>query len=32
VEDPEVVRVLIMTEFAEEAILKDVKFRSTDVK
>jgi hypothetical protein len=32
VEDPKVVRVLIMAEFAQEAILKDVNFRSTDVK
>ena len=32
VEDPKVVRVLIMAEFSQEAILKDVNFRSTDVK
>jgi hypothetical protein len=32
VEDLKVVRVLIMAEFAQEATLNDVNFRSTDVK
>ena len=32
VKDLKVVRVLIMAEFAQEAIIKDVDFRSTDVK